>query len=221
MFVEMWMTRHPVTVEPTASLYDARKLMKKHDVKRLPVVEDGKLVGIITLFDIVKATPSEATTLDIHEVKYILANTLVKDVMTRDLITVTPETTIEEAALKMLKHRIGGMPVVTKEGELVGIITETDIYRALIEVMGFMEKGVRLTFELEHKPGVLAEITRIIKEHNINILSLSTARSKDPNKRMVVIRIKAENPQALIEDLKKAGYPPIAQSLPQAQLSNE
>ncbi len=214
MFVEMWMTKHPVAVEPGASLYDARKLMKKHGIKRLPVIDEGKLVGIVTLLDIVKATPSEATTLDIHEVKYILAKTEVRDVMTTDLITVGPFDTIEEAALKMMKNRIGGLPVVDESGELVGIITESDIYEALIEVLGFREKGVRLTFDLEHKPGVLAEITKIIKSHNINILSLSTCRSKDPNKRMVVIRVKAENVDDLVEDLKEAGYPPIAQSLP-------
>lgn len=125
------MTTEVITVEPDTSLAEARRLMKDHRIRRLPVVDHGKLVGIVTWGDIREAQPSWASTLSIYEVHYRLAKTPVKDIMTRDPITVSPETSLPKAALMMLEYKIGALPVV--EGKrVVGIITETDVLRAMV-----------------------------------------------------------------------------------------
>ncbi len=131
--VRDWMTANPVTISPQTSLADAHRLMKQKKVRRLPVVEDGKLVGIVALSDILEAEPSQATTLSIYELNYLLAELKVEKIMKRPVITVTPDTTIREAANLMLTHKIGGLPVM-EGGRLVGIITESDIFRMIVRV---------------------------------------------------------------------------------------
>ncbi|MFN3705881.1 MAG: CBS domain-containing protein [Thermoflexales bacterium] len=131
--VRDWMTANPVTISPQTSLADAHRLMKQKKVRRLPVVEGDKLVGIVALSDILEAEPSQATTLSIYELNYLLAELKVEKIMKRPVITVTPDTTIREAANLMLTHKIGGLPVM-EGGRLVGIITESDIFRMIVRV---------------------------------------------------------------------------------------
>ena len=130
--VQDWMTRDPITVTGDTTLPYAHRLMQDNNIRRLPVVDEGVLVGIITLGDVREAEPSDATSLSIFELNYLLAKLPVSDVMTSDLITVTPITTIARAAQLMLEHKVGGLPVVDR-GKLVGIITESDIFRMLVK----------------------------------------------------------------------------------------
>ena len=129
--VRNWMTPHPITITPQTTLPEARRLMREHHIRRLPVVEKDKLVGIVTLGDIREAQPSPATTLSIYEMNYMLDRLTAKEFMTRDLVTISPDATIGEAARLMVDRKIGGMPVV-EGGKLVGIITETDFCRLLM-----------------------------------------------------------------------------------------
>jgi acetoin utilization protein AcuB len=130
--VRDWMTRDPITITCGTTLPEAHRLMMDHSIRRLPVVDDGQLVGIVTLGDIREAEASDATSLSIFELHYLLARLSVSDFMTRDLITVTPTTSMERAAQIMLEHKIGGLPVVER-GKLVGIITGSDIFRMLVK----------------------------------------------------------------------------------------
>jgi|SRR3972149_706916 len=128
-----WMTRKVVTISPKQTLPVSHKLMKDHSIRRLPVVDAGQLIGILTLGDIREASPSDATSLSIFELNYLLAELTVDRIMTKDPITVTPATRLSEAAKLMLQHKIGGLPVL--EGhKLVGIITESDIFRAYVRL---------------------------------------------------------------------------------------
>ncbi len=130
--VRDWMTPNPISIDPKTTLPEAHKLMKECHIRRLPVVDRGKLVGILTLGDIREASPSDASALSIFELNYLLAKLTVENIMTRDPLTIAPGATIREAAQLMLDHKIGSLPVV--EGEkLVGIITESDIFRVLVQ----------------------------------------------------------------------------------------
>lgn len=132
--VRDWMTPHPITIDPKTVLPDAHRLMQDSHIRRVPVVENGKLVGIVTLGDIREAEPSQATTLSIYELHYLLSKLTVERIMTRNPIIIAPDATIREAARLMLEHKIGGLPVVEPQtGKLVGIITESDIFRILVQ----------------------------------------------------------------------------------------
>ena len=141
LHVKDWMTRRVITVDPRTSLPDAHKLMRTNNIRRLPVVERGRLVGIVTRSDIREASPSEATTLSIWEMHYQLSKLSVAVIMTKDPYTVTPDTTIKDAAKLMYTHKFGGLPVVNDAGELQGIMTESDIFRILIAWFDEQEGG--------------------------------------------------------------------------------
>jgi CBS domain-containing protein len=125
------MTSDPITIDPRTTIPEAGRLMKECNIRRLPVVENGRLVGIVTLGDIREATPSQATSLSIYELNYLLSRLTVGEIMTRDPIAIAPDTSIDAAARLMLEHKIGGLPVVDN-GKVVGIITESDIFRLLV-----------------------------------------------------------------------------------------
>ncbi len=132
ILVRDWMTKDVITVKPKARMLDAHKLMRANNIRRVPVVKGGKVVGIITRSDVREAEPSEATTLNVWEVHYLLAKLEVKDIMTKNVITVKEDDTIKKAAQFMYSKKIGGLPVVDDHDRLVGIITESDIFRILI-----------------------------------------------------------------------------------------
>ncbi|SNB72901.1 CBS domain-containing protein [Thermoflexus hugenholtzii] len=132
--VRDWMTPNPITISPRTTLPEAHQIMKEKRIRRLPVVdENGHLVGIVTLGDVREASPSDATSLSIFELNYLLARLTVDKIMTRKVITVTPDTPIYEAARLMLEHKIGGLPVV-EDGRVVGIITESDIFKMVVRL---------------------------------------------------------------------------------------
>lgn len=132
LIVRNWMTADPVTVSPKTTLPDAHDLMKRRRVRRLPVVDEGKLVGIVTLGDVREASPSDATTLSIYEMNYLLSRLTVEKIMTKNVLTLTPSTPIREAAGMMLLHKVSGLPVMEND-RLVGIITESDIFRVVVK----------------------------------------------------------------------------------------
>lgn len=141
--VRDWMTAHPITVDPKTTLPEAHKIMKDRRIRRLPVIDRNQLIGIVTLGDVREAEPSDATTLSIFELHYLLAKLTIGEIMTREPLTISVNATIREAAKMMLQHKIGGLPVM-EDGQLVGIITESDIFRVLaqepVETSEFYEK---------------------------------------------------------------------------------
>ena len=204
MFVRERMTKNPITVIDATPVTEAGELMRKNGCSRLPVMHDGKLVGIITKEDLLKVTPSAATTLSVWELNYVLSKLIVKDAMTKNPIMIDPDATLEEAALLMRDKEIGALPVVEK-GQLVGIITESDIFSAFLDLMGLKQTGTRLTIDLDNKIGVIAEITEIIKEQGINIISLALFHRTNTSGELV-LRLDSSNSDALIAKLRDKGY---------------
>jgi len=207
MFVKDWMTTDVITINPDDTVLDALHAMRENKLRRIPVVENKKLVGIITEKDIKTFSPSKASTLDIYEMHNILADTLVKDVMTKNVITVSPDDPIEKAALILRDKRIGGLPVVNDKGELLGIITAIDVF-VFVEAMGMRIPGARISIVLDDRPGAIAEMARVIKQHDLNIVSLATFFLKDQPKRDVVIRISGDenNIQKVVDEFKSLNY---------------
>ncbi len=172
MLVGERMTRNPVTILETASIDDGIHLMRERRVRRLPVLDSsGKMVGIVSDKDLLHAAPSPATSLSVYELHYLLARLTIKQVMSSPVISVTADTPIEEAAAVMADHKIGGLPVV-EGGALVGIITETDIFKILVELLGARQPGLRVTLAVRDAKGTLANITQALAAQGANIISL-------------------------------------------------
>ena len=174
MFVANCMTKNPITIAPDVGIDEAAKIMDKGHFRRLPVVEHGKLVGFFTNRDLLRASPSAATTLDRFEMRTLLSKIKVADVMQKNVITVTDTTTIEEAALVMAREKIGGVPVLSEVGKVVGIISSTDIFRAFVTVMGLDSGKTRLTIAVADRKGVLRDIATVLADLDINIDSMVT-----------------------------------------------
>ncbi len=153
MLVKDWMSKDPVTINDDTSMMKAIHLMKQNRFRRLPVLHEGRLAGIVSDRDLKEASPSKATTLDVHELYYLLAELHVKDIMTRDPVTVAPEDTVEHAAQLMLENTISGLPVVDDQGKVVGILTQSDVFRAFMHITGILQGGVQFALRLEDQPG--------------------------------------------------------------------
>lgn len=202
MLVGERMTKRPITVTEDTSLPEALELMRKERIRRLPVLDKhGNLVGIVTELDLLKASPSPATTLSIYEIPYLLSKIKMRDIMTRNVITVTEDTPIEEAARIMADNKIGGLPVM-RDGRLVGIITETDIFKIFLELFGARQKGIRVTLLVPERRGILAQVTTKIAEIGGNIISLGTAMGEDPTTSMLILRVSEVSEEALLGALK-------------------
>ena len=204
MFVSDWMTKAVFTVTPESSVSDALHLMKEKRVKHLPVVKDGGLAGMISDRDVRAYSPSKATTLDVYEVHYLLAKAKVAEAMTRAAVTAQPDTPVEEAARLMLEKNVGALPVL--EGDvLVGIISDRDIFRALVDISGVRHGGHRICVLLEDRPGSIRDVTDIARKHGFHIQGLLTSYEGVPaGKRRVVVRTSAEGDfEALKADLAR------------------
>jgi acetoin utilization protein AcuB len=188
MFVSDWMTKKVYTVNIDDFLTDAIAIIKEKRFKQLPVLKDGVLTGIITDRDIKEYSPSKATSLDIYELHYLLANTKIKNIARTNVITTTPETPIEEAALIMLDRKIECLPVL-KDTELVGIISDRDIFHALVDITGVRHGGVRICVTIEDVPGSIKVVADIIRKHGFGLQGvLSTYEGVKEGYRKVVIR---------------------------------
>ena len=186
MFVADKMTRNPVTIAPDAGVDEAAELMKKGGFRRLPVVEHGKLVGFFSNRDLLRAAPSAATTLDKFEVRSLLAKIKVAEVMPKKVFSINEDATIEEAALLMYREKIGGLPVISSVGAVVGVITETDIFKAFIDIMGIEDGKVRLTLHVAYRTGVLRDVAAIFTEFDIDVDSMVALTQKDGTYEIII-----------------------------------
>jgi acetoin utilization protein AcuB len=205
MLVSNWMSKNVITVEVDDSMHDAMKRMKEKDIRMLPVLKKGKLVGVVTDRDIKSASASDATTLDVHELLYLVSKIKVQDIMTRNPITVPQNFTVEETAEVLLKHKISGVPVVDQNGQLVGAITQTDLFRVLISLTGVGKGGIQFAFQLEDRPGSIKEVADIIRSYGGRMVSILTSYDAVPEGyRKVFIRmhsIERDRLQQLKEEL--------------------
>ena len=200
------MTRNPMTVDSETLVMDAQKIMKENNVRRLPVVDKGKLLGIVTKHDILEASPSPATSLSVHELNYLLSKMKVKEIMKKNPVTLTPDTPFEEALKIGQEKKIGSFPVV-ENGKLVGIATESDIVRFLTRALGVREEGSRITIEgLGGKLSDLEKIISIVNQHNTIVLSMISLPRTEKKEWMIVLRLKTSNPDPIVKDFKKAGF---------------
>ena len=208
MLVKYWMHENVVAVEPNDSMQDAIKLLKKHNIRRLPVVENGKVVGIVTDRDLKRASASDASTLEIHELLYLISTIKVEDIMTRDPITVPMDYTVEETAEILLNNKISGVPVVDHEGRLKGIITQTDLFRLLITLTGLSKRGIQFAFQMEDRPGSIKETADIIRKYGGRVISILSHCGRVPiGYRRVYIRaygIERSKLEQLKAELKKS-----------------
>ncbi len=189
MLVRERMSRRPVTIPQGTPVTDALRTMRQRSVRRLPVLDaGGRMVGIVSEKDLLYAAPSPATSLSIYELHDRLTRLTVDEVMSREVITVGPDTPLEEAARIMTDHKIGGLPVM-EDGRLVGIITETDIFKVFLEMLGARDPGLRLTLDIPERKGEMARLTTAIAELGGNILALGTFLGDDPTTAVVTVKV--------------------------------
>ena len=180
MLVKNWMSTPVVTINIEDYMQNAVTLLKEHNIRLLPVMKNGKLVGVVTDRDLKRASASDATSLGMHEILYLLSNVKVKHIMTKAPITVPPDYTVEETAELLLRHKISGVPVVDSNGELAGIITQSDLFRVMIALTGVGKKGIQFACEVEDRPGAIKEISDTIRQFNGRIISILTAYERAP-----------------------------------------
>jgi acetoin utilization protein AcuB len=199
MLIENWMTRDVITGTPDMSMMKASKIMKEKGIARLPVVDErGVLLGIVSDRDIKEASPSKATTLDMHELYYLLSEIKLKDIMTKKVTTIKPGETIERAAALMLEHNIGGMPVVDDANRVVGVITDSDIFKVLVRITGVMEGGVQIGVRLANEPGSMVPVIDFLKDNGARLMSLLTScEPPQVGMRDIYIRIRPMEKTAL------------------------
>ena len=181
MLVARRMSPDPKTIAPDVSVAEATERMQRERVRRFPVLDKrGKLVGIVSLDDLLRSSPSAVTSLNIWEISYLLSQVKVRDVMTKQVITVAESTPLEEAAKIMLERKIGGLPVM-RGAKLVGIITESDIFRTFTEMLGALEPGISLTVLAPYFKGSLAQISSAITQHGGEITAFNIFKGEDPS----------------------------------------
>jgi acetoin utilization protein AcuB len=205
MLVGERMTRNPITVSEEASIDDALHLMRERKVRRLPVIDAaGKMVGIVSDKDLLHAAPSPATSLSVYELHYLLSKLTIKRVMSSPVITIGPDTPVEVAARIMADNKIGGLPVMDGSN-LVGIITETDVFKILLDLLGARVPGLRVTLAVHEGKGVLAKLTRCIADIGANIISLVTFSGQSEGDRLITVKISDASPEALRASLESEG----------------
>jgi acetoin utilization protein AcuB len=188
MFVGERMSRPVISVSPDMPINDCLAMFRKERIRRAPVMKDGKLVGIVSERDLLNATPSSATTLSVWELHYLISKVTVKNVMAKKVITVDQDTPIEEAARIMADKKIGGVPVVSGSN-VVGIITETDLFKIFLELMGARYKAQRVTVQLADEPGQLAKLTQAIALNGGNFISFGMFSGPNANTRLVTFKV--------------------------------
>ena len=204
MLVKDRMTKDPVSVSPNTPVSEALNLMRQHDVRRMPVLDKrGRLVGIVAEKDLLYASPSPATSLNVYEIGYLLSKLKIKEIMSEDVITVTEDAPLEEAARIMADNAVSGLPVM-RDQELVGIITETDIFKAMLEMMGARDEGLRITIRVHDEPGALSRIAGAITKIGGDIVSLGTFYSDEQSHHgTLVVKVREVNEDALVTAMKE------------------
>jgi len=188
MIIRDVMTKNPICVEETTPITEAKQIMTKNNFGKLPVLDKSKkLIGIITKNDIAKASPSEATTLDMYEISYLLSKLTCGKCMTKKVLTVTGNEVVEEAAKIMIDNEIGCVPVVEND-VVVGIVTESDLFQLFTNMFGARYKGVRANFYMQDKPGELATFSAKVADAKGNVIAIVTRESEKPSTRRVTIK---------------------------------
>jgi acetoin utilization protein AcuB len=202
MLVRERMSKHPLTVGPDAPVDATLRRMRDEKVRRFPVVDaDGKLVGIVSEKDLLYAAPSPATSLSVYEMHYLYSRIKVDEVMHRELVTVQHDDPIEEAARIMVDHGVSGLPVL-RGGELAGMITETDIFKAFMEMLGARDPGVRLTLLCQERRGVLAELSSAVAQQGGNITSVGTFWGEDARSAFITIKVSGVSKDEIVERIR-------------------
>jgi acetoin utilization protein AcuB len=178
------------------SALDAQAFMRREHVRRAPVIQDGKLVGIVTESDLLNASPTQATLLSVWEINYLVSKIKVSQVMTKKVMTIAEDTPIEEAARVMIDNKIGGLPV-TRDGKVVGIITETDLFKVMLEMLGARQRGVRASVLVPNVAGEIAELSKAIYEAGGNIIALGTFAGDDPSTAELAFKVVGPDEAAL------------------------
>jgi acetoin utilization protein AcuB len=198
------MSRQVLTVDAEDSMQDAMNMMKKNNIRLLPVLRAGKLVGVVSDRDLKRASASDATTLEIHELLYLLSKIRVKEIMTKDPLTIPEDFTVEETAEVLLKNKISGAPVVDRNGRVIGIITQSDLFRVLISLTGVGSRGIQFAFRLEDRPGSIKEVADVIREFGGRMVSILTSyENVEKGFRKVYIRMHSIDRKKL-DSLKNA-----------------
>lgn len=200
MLIKERMSSPVITVEPNLPIMDALELMKSKGIRRTPVMKDGKLVGIISDKDLLNAAPSDATSLSVWELNYLLGKISVSEIMTKNVFTVTEDTPIEEAAYLMAAKKIGGLPVMS-DGHLVGLITETDLFRIFLELMGAQQDGVRVTALVPNKVGELDVLTHAIAEGGGEFIAFSQFAGDLSTNRVVTFKVRGMTEEQVREKI--------------------
>lgn len=205
MLVRETMTPDPVVVHPDTSFGDAMELLRAKRIRRLPVVDDkGALVGIVVEKDLLKAAPSPATTLSVYEIPYLLSKLKIKDIMTRRVITVEEDWPLEEAARVMVEHKIGCLPVV-RGNKVIGIITETDIFRAMTLALGGEPQSLRVMVQVPDQKGELAKLSSQVTQLGGDIRSLVTLVGKESKQGEITMKVLGVKREELVPALEKVG----------------
>lgn len=202
MLVGERMSKPVITIHPEMSIAEALNMMKVEKVRRFPVVKEGKLLGVVSDKDLLNASPSPVSSLSIWEMTYLLNKITVNEVMAKNIMTVTEDTPIEQAARIMADNKIGGLPVM-REGGVVGIITETDLFKMFLEILGARETGIRVTVLVAEKPGELAKLTKGVSEAGGDFIAFGMFTGLDTSNKMVTFKVTGIS----LEDLKKAITP--------------
>jgi acetoin utilization protein AcuB len=196
MLVGERMSRPVISIPPEMPVHDALALFRKEHIRRAPVIKEGKLLGIVSDKDLLNASPSPATSLSVWEINYLISKIKVSEVMTRKVITVKTDTPIEEAARIMADNKFGGLPVVD-ESKVVGIITETDLFKIFLELMGAREKGIRVTAQVDDEPGQLAKLTKAIADAGGNFIAFGQFTGPDAGSKLVTFKVANMKKEAL------------------------
>ena len=209
MLVKNWMSKDVITVNAEDSMQDAGYLLREHNINVLPVMEKGRMVGIVTDRDLKKASPSDATTLDMHELLFLISKIKVKDLMKTPVITIPPDYTVEEAAAILLEKRISGLPVVDGQSRVLGIITRSDLFRVLISLTGLGQKGIQFALRVKDKPGPIKEVRQLVHEYGGRIASILSSWDNVPPGRLNlyfrVYQIDRQNLPLLLDKIKELG----------------
>ena len=206
MIIRELMSPEVLTISEDKSMLEARELMRSNNYRRIPVVDDIKRIrGIITDGDIGRSEPSDASTLSKYEASYLLSKLKVRDVMTKAVITVRETDGIEIAAYQLYKNKIGALPVVDDENKLCGIITDSDVFKAFVDIMGYAQTSTKITIDTTDRIGVVADIAGIFKNRGINIISMVT-RNVSNNNAEIVLRADLTNGLDIVEEIREAGF---------------
>lgn len=207
MIIKDWMTRDVITVDPETSMMRAAKVMKEKGIRRLPVVDEkGKVLGMLSDRDVKEASPSKATTLDVHELYYLLSEIKVKNIMTPNPITIRESETVVKCAAMMHDKKISGIPVLNDKDELVGIMTQNEVYRVLLSITGIYHGGIQMGLKLSDQRGTLKEVLDCLRGHKARVISVLTSYDKvEEGQRQVFIRIMDMDKSVLNELQKELG----------------